>query len=606
MRKTSTVVAPVAMHLLESRCLLSAGQLDPSFDADGFAPANWGAQAHEAVVLSSGKILVAGTIVRNDPDYGDYHAAAVARYNPNGTLDASFSVNGVTPPALLDFGPTQTVEARDLAVQSDGKIIVALSEADRSFLVRLNPDGTRDRTFVTVIGGPGTGSQSLAIASDNKILFWGYRYNADGSYDSTFNPQYFDFGPNALDPFFYFAGNAIQPDGKTVGTGVIQLRNGNWAYAAYRLNPDGTMDTTFHGGHVYIEDPKLQPFFTGGRPDVFQSALGGTMMLLPDGSVEIAVGSQNRDASGRATLELRAARFTNRGSADSTFGVGGIAGTGLNMVPMDVERQTDGKLVFAGFNADSVDPPSGHWLNATFAATRLNANGSIDSSFHLDSRLDSQSGAAYGLAIQPDNKLIPVGGTVLWQFWDPPGTAVVSRLLNDGTVQPPPPPPPPPPPTGAQKPLRWPFGEREIIQAEDYDLGGEGVAYHDSTPGNQSGTYRANEGVDVGDITGGRVVGRANQGEWLEYTIRSPFTTTRNFSMQARYVTPKSGVTLNYYIDGRKVGSVALPPTGSYGGTYQLASTTIAIPAGTHVLRVEFASGGNDVGNFDWFRFVAQ
>ena len=75
--------------------------------------------------------------------------------------------------------------------------------------------------------------------------------------------------------------------------------------------------------------------------------------------------------------------------------------------------------------------------------------------------------------------------------------------------------------------------------------------------------------------------------------------------MQARYVTPKSGVTLNYLIDGRKVGSVTLAPTGSYGGTYQLARTNIAIPAGTHVLRVEFASGGNDVGNFDWFRFVA-
>ena len=49
--------------------------------------------------------------------------------------------------------------------------------------------------------------------------------------------------------------------------------------------------------------------------------------------------------------------------------------------------------------------------------------------------------------------------------------------------------------------------------------------------------------------------------------------------MQARYVTPKTGVTLNYLIDGVKVGSVTLAPTGSYGGTYQLASTTIAIPA---------------------------
>src|SRR5437763_622690 len=83
------------------------------------------------------------------------------------------------------------------------------------------------------------------------------------------------------------------------------------------------------------------------------------------------------------------------------------------------------------------------------------------------------------------------------------------------------PPPAPPPPTRPQRPLRSPFGKRKITQAEDYDIGGEGVAYHDDTPGNQSGTYRPTEGVDVADITGARVVGRVDQGEWLEYTIRS-------------------------------------------------------------------------------------
>ena len=66
MRKTSTVVAPIEMHLLECRCFLSAGQLDNSFDADGFAPASWGTHAHDAIVLSSGKILVAGFVTQNN------------------------------------------------------------------------------------------------------------------------------------------------------------------------------------------------------------------------------------------------------------------------------------------------------------------------------------------------------------------------------------------------------------------------------------------------------------------------------------------------------------------------------------------------------------
>jgi uncharacterized delta-60 repeat protein len=601
MRNAPKTSAPIEIHALEPRQLLASGDLDTTFNGTGLANASWATQMHEAVVLSNGKILVAATVERPNEFGSPDHAPAIARYNPIGTLDTTFGVNGITSDSAM---PYLEAEAFDLGVQSDGKIVVALGYSwDSGFLLRLNPDGTRDSSFTPVTGA--VGSQSLVITPDNKIVFDGFRYNSNGSPDSTFHRQYFDFGSNARS--FYQAGNAVQPDGKIVVGGVVELNNGNWAYAAYRLNTNGSLDTTFHGGHAYIEDPKLRPFFTVD-PSYYRLGLGAAMALLPDGRVQIGVGStKTLDSTGHATMELRGARFTNRGSADTTFGTSGIAGTGIAMAPFDAELQSDGKVLFSGMNAAPVDN-NGEWQSLNVAVSRLNTNGFNDSTFRLDPKLDSQSGVAYGLALQPDNKIIPVGGTDFEESRFPEfsnSTGIVARLLNDGTVQPPPP-PPPPPPSGTQKPLRWAFGEREIIQAEDYDIGGEGVAYHDSTPGNQSGTYRANEGVDVGDITGGRVVGRANQGEWLEYTIRSPFTTTRNFTMQASYVTPKSGVSLNYYIDGRRVGSVALAPTGSYGGTYQLAGTTIAIPAGTHVLRVEFATGANDVGNFNWFRFVTQ
>jgi hypothetical protein len=112
--------------------------------------------------------------------------------------------------------------------------------------------------------------------------------------------------------------------------------------------------------------------------------------------------------------------------------------------------------------------------------------------------------------------------------------------------------------------------------------------------------------VDVAPITGNSVVGRAHQGEWLEYTINSPHSTTRAYKLETHYATPKTDAVLRFLIDGVEAGRMTLASTGSYGGTYATASTTINVAPGTHVLRVEFAGGGNDVGNFDWFRLTSQ
>src|SRR5438552_10325605 len=59
-----------------------------------------------------------------------------------------------------------------------------------------------------------------------------------------------------------------------------------------------------------------------------------------------------------------------------------------------------------------------------------------------------------------------------------------------------------------------------MIEAEDFDTGGEGVAYHDSTPGNQGGGSRSNTDVDVQPGgSGGQNVGYIRGGEFLKYTI---------------------------------------------------------------------------------------
>src|SRR5690349_7524108 len=78
-----------------------------------------------------------------------------------------------------------------------------------------------------------------------------------------------------------------------------------------------------------------------------------------------------------------------------------------------------------------------------------------------------------------------------------------------------------------------------ILEAENFDLGGEGVAYHDNTPGNQGGQYRLNENVDIflsnDPLGGGYIVKNFENGEWLNYTISVP--SAGNYAVDIRAVT---------------------------------------------------------------------
>src|SRR3989442_4427772 len=64
-----------------------------------------------------------------------------------------------------------------------------------------------------------------------------------------------------------------------------------------------------------------------------------------------------------------------------------------------------------------------------------------------------------------------------------------------------------------------PWAMPGIVQAENFDNGGNGVAYYDATPGNQGGQYRLDVDVDIMAGNGGYVIGNFQTGEWLTYTI---------------------------------------------------------------------------------------
>jgi len=141
------------------------------------------------------------------------------------------------------------------------------------------------------------------------------------------------------------------------------------------------------------------------------------------------------------------------------------------------------------------------------------------------------------------------------------------------------------------------------IQAEDFDNGGEGVAYHDNDATNLGGAYR-NTGVDLKAVqndTGGYFVGYTNGGEWTEYTINVANSGT--YDLGFRVASLNSGGNFHIEIDGANVTStIAVPNTGGWQTWNTIGKSGVNLAAGQHILRLAFdgigASGA--VGNFNY------
>jgi hypothetical protein len=139
-----------------------------------------------------------------------------------------------------------------------------------------------------------------------------------------------------------------------------------------------------------------------------------------------------------------------------------------------------------------------------------------------------------------------------------------------------------------------PFQLPTTIQAEDYDLGGEGVAYHDTSTGNVFAVYRADD-IDVGAIPagsgGGYHVGFLEPGEWVEYTVNVPVAPS--FTVVMRVASNHIATsTFHVEIDGTDVsGTRSVASTGGWQ-VYSEITFPVTLPAGSgRVLRVSFDTG---------------
>src|SRR5204862_2635784 len=124
------------------------------------------------------------------------------------------------------------------------------------------------------------------------------------------------------------------------------------------------------------------------------------------------------------------------------------------------------------------------------------------------------------------------------------------------------------------------------IEAENYDKGGEAVAYRDLTAGNSGGAYRT-DNVDIRAITDGTAgyaVKTVRAGEWLNYSVNVVAAGT--YALDLRIGSSGPGGTVHLSVDGTDVtGPIVLAGTGGWSVWQTITRTGGGLPAGAHRLK---------------------
>ncbi|MBS0444402.1 MAG: hypothetical protein JSR59_00490 [Proteobacteria bacterium] len=432
--------------LTTAPALAAPGDLDPTFGRGGKVMTDIGFSTDIATAVAvqpDGKLVVVGTTYTNN-DFSD-EDFVIVRYNANGTLDSTFGVNGKV---VTDFRGL-AAEPSSVVIQPDGKILVAGGAfplfvfAGDFKLARYDPDGTLDATFgsggivTTSFPGQGSYASALALQSDGKIIAAGTdyvdfssedssdtdfalaRYNADGTPDATFGQGgqvTTDFDGYNDDVFSVL----VQPDGRIVAVGSAKNPTNYYDFALARYASDGTLDTSF-GRAGKVRTDFGQHGFDQARSAVLQ----------PDGRIVAAGFAITLNG---AHQNFAVARYGANGLLDRTFANGGkrqIDFGSCCQSANEVLLQGDGKLVVVGYpNSESTD--------SDFTLARLVPNGALDAGFGSGGKVRTSfgdlNGGANGAALQPDGRIVAVG----FQATDTPRSAqfAIARYLGGAAAGP--------------------------------------------------------------------------------------------------------------------------------------------------------------------------
>ncbi|MCA1565918.1 MAG: hypothetical protein LC803_09825, partial [Acidobacteria bacterium] len=393
------------------------GSLDTTFDTDGLVITSFpggSAFAEDLVLQPDGKLVAAGT--RRDST--TFQAVlALARYNTDGSLDASFDSDGR---ATVDIADTTAEEAQGVAVQADGRIVVVGNGNSVFAVARVNANGSPDNTFdtdgqaFTDFGESFEQANAVAIQTDGRIVVAGEvatslvdddnfalaRYNADGSPDNSFD------GDGKVTTDFDLVDGAhdvvIQPDGRIIAAGRAGTFAGGTFFALARYNTTGALDTSFDGDGKVLTDVSGRRFNLGGRG----------IVLYTDGRIVVAGGE---NSSGQ--LDFGIVRYNPTGAPDTTFDGDGKAITDFPLneeTITDMAVQPDGKIVAVGHMNPRLIIIETQDFN--FLLARYNPDGSFDTSFGSGGLVSTDftgngDDFAHAVVVQPDGKIVVAGQT---------------------------------------------------------------------------------------------------------------------------------------------------------------------------------------------------
>ncbi len=366
-----------------------------SFGANGIVeqpfPSSAG-QVDSVLPLRDGRILAKGVYFHGR--HGGlagiilYDGFPLARYNPDGSPDTGFGIQGIfNPPPSLGIS----------LLQRDGKMV----GVSQTGLTRFKEDGSPDAGFV-LDGAAGipwfadVGTSGLAQQADGKIVLAGnasftvvlLRFNVDGSLDTTFNNVGAVIVPHGdADSDINTAGLVIQPDGKLVAAATSVVGESK-KFTLIRYNPNGLPDTAFGN------NGRASATFGSTDQDIARAVL-----QQPNGRLIIA---------GSHGVQLQLAGFrAGDGALDSGFGAAGVVRIAVGVNPPSVEVndakvQPDGKLLVA----------FGSYLDfSTYRLMRFNVDGGPDTAFGIGGTFASSVlPGITAIALLPDGDLI-LGGT---------------------------------------------------------------------------------------------------------------------------------------------------------------------------------------------------
>ncbi|MBS0660031.1 MAG: delta-60 repeat domain-containing protein [Verrucomicrobia bacterium] len=440
------------------------GSLDTAFAANlgtGFdSPVN------QVALTSTGQIIVGGNFFTCNGTTRN----TLARLNADGTLDTAWDVGNLLnfgTTALDGLG-----SAGSFALLPDDKILligtfqtVGPSFVVRNHIARFNADGTLDATYSVgtglTLGGLG------ANASGGQILVSGSTTYISGSYDScngvatTTGLSRLNTATGAVDATFNVASGtealsnaglgAIDFTGRLIINGFFASFNGVARRDICRLNIDGTVDTSFNAGDipggsgVYNVDIAASGkiYISGGYNSVGGTPRRSYARLNEDGSLDTTFnpGSGATNGYGSYIKELSDGRVfcgggfgafngaartsmaicSSTGVTDATF----LPSPGItrgNAFGSAVAVQPDGKVLVGGFFslADSLPRQS---------LIRLNTDGTIDTSFNPGGVGGDNSCRA--IVVRPDGKIYICGQ---FRSWNNVQRLRLARLNSDGTL----------------------------------------------------------------------------------------------------------------------------------------------------------------------------